>query len=209
VDVDPVTFNIDVSQIEAKITPRTKAILPVHLYGHMVNMDSLLEIAQRYNLWVIEVLPMPMAHSTKAGARHIFASAGSGRSSDHARRRTTGHNVGQLLAVALQLTSPRPAIACSRSLLAQKSDGHPTKAAAPDHWATSAASAFILRTGEFWTFPERGSTWLNGIYSACARRTTVRRSRWHLSHLGASQCSQCQQSLVRADCGPPGTAWVG
>jgi len=60
-----------------------------------------------------------------AGARHIFASAGSGRSSDHARRRTTGHNVGQLRAVALQLTSPRPAIACSRSLLAQKSDGHP------------------------------------------------------------------------------------
>ena len=62
---------------------------------------------------------------TVVGARHIFASAGSGRSSDHARRRTTGHNVGQLLAVALQLTSPRPAIACSRFLLAQKSDGHP------------------------------------------------------------------------------------
>jgi|GEM_PF-3958306 len=59
------------------------------------------------------------------GVRHIFASAGSGRSPDRARRRTTGHNVGQLLAVALQLTSPRPAIACSRSLLAQKSDGHP------------------------------------------------------------------------------------
>lgn len=54
VDVDPVTFNIDVSQIEAKITSRTKAILPVHLYGHMVDMDPLMEIARRYNLWVIE-----------------------------------------------------------------------------------------------------------------------------------------------------------
>ncbi len=33
----------------------------------------------------------------------------------------------------------------------------------------------------------------------------MRRSRWHLSHLRASQCSQCQQSLVQVDCGPPGT----
>ena len=54
VDVDPVTFNIDVSQIEARITPRTRAILPVHLYGHIVDMDPLLEIAGRHNLWVIE-----------------------------------------------------------------------------------------------------------------------------------------------------------
>lgn len=54
VDVDPVTFNIDVSQIESRITPHTKAVLPVHLYGHMVDMDPLLEIARQHNLWVIE-----------------------------------------------------------------------------------------------------------------------------------------------------------
>jgi len=54
VDVDPITFNIDASQIEARITPRTKAILPVHLYGQIVDMDPLLEIARRHNLWVIE-----------------------------------------------------------------------------------------------------------------------------------------------------------
>ncbi len=54
VDVDPVTFNIDVAQIEAHITPRTKAILPVHMYGQIVDMDPLLEIARRHNLWVIE-----------------------------------------------------------------------------------------------------------------------------------------------------------
>ena len=54
VDVDPLTFNIDVSQIEARITPRTKAILPVHLYGLMVDMDPLLEIAAQHDLWVIE-----------------------------------------------------------------------------------------------------------------------------------------------------------
>jgi len=54
VDVDPVTFNIDVSQIENKITSRTRAILPVHLYGQVVDMDPLLEIARQHNLWVIE-----------------------------------------------------------------------------------------------------------------------------------------------------------
>jgi len=54
VDVDPVTFNVDVSQIEARITPRTKAILPVHLYGQVVDMDPLLEVARHHNLWVIE-----------------------------------------------------------------------------------------------------------------------------------------------------------
>jgi dTDP-4-amino-4,6-dideoxygalactose transaminase len=54
VDVDPVTFNMDVAQIEAKITPCTKAILPVHLYGHAVDMDALMEVARRHNLWVIE-----------------------------------------------------------------------------------------------------------------------------------------------------------
>ncbi len=54
VDVDPATFNIDVAQIERKITPRTKAILPVHMYGQIVDMDPLLEIARRHNLRVVE-----------------------------------------------------------------------------------------------------------------------------------------------------------
>lgn len=54
VDVDPVTYNMDVGQIEARITPRTRALLPVHMYGQTVDMDPLLEIAQRHGLWVIE-----------------------------------------------------------------------------------------------------------------------------------------------------------
>jgi dTDP-4-amino-4,6-dideoxygalactose transaminase len=54
VDVDPVTFNIDVSQIEAKITPHTKAILPVHLYGQIADMDPLLEVARGHGLRVVE-----------------------------------------------------------------------------------------------------------------------------------------------------------
>jgi dTDP-4-amino-4,6-dideoxygalactose transaminase len=54
VDIDPVTFNIDPSKIEAAITPRTKAIVPVHLYGQMADMDPIVEIAQKYNLAIIE-----------------------------------------------------------------------------------------------------------------------------------------------------------
>lgn len=47
-------FNIDVQRIEEAITPRTKAILPVHLYGQACNMDKIMEIAKRHNLYVIE-----------------------------------------------------------------------------------------------------------------------------------------------------------
>jgi perosamine synthetase len=54
VDCDPRTWCMDVSQVEAKITPRTRAIMPVHIYGHPVDMDLLLELAEAYDLIVIE-----------------------------------------------------------------------------------------------------------------------------------------------------------
>jgi dTDP-4-amino-4,6-dideoxygalactose transaminase len=54
VDIDPDTFNIDVTRIEAAITPRTRAILPVHLFGQTADMDPIMEIAGRHGLVVIE-----------------------------------------------------------------------------------------------------------------------------------------------------------
>lgn len=54
VDVDPATYNIDVAQIEAAITPRTRAIIPVHLYGLPAEMDTILDLANRHNLVVVE-----------------------------------------------------------------------------------------------------------------------------------------------------------
>jgi dTDP-4-amino-4,6-dideoxygalactose transaminase len=54
VDIDPRSFTMDVSAIEAAITPRTKAILPVHLYGQPADMDPIIAIARRHGLVVIE-----------------------------------------------------------------------------------------------------------------------------------------------------------
>ncbi|MCW8981257.1 DegT/DnrJ/EryC1/StrS family aminotransferase [Altibacter sp.] len=54
VDVDPVTFNIDVEAIRNAITPKTKAIVPVHLFGLAADMDSIMEIATAHDLYVIE-----------------------------------------------------------------------------------------------------------------------------------------------------------
>jgi dTDP-4-amino-4,6-dideoxygalactose transaminase len=69
VDVEPDTFNLDVTQIERKIGPRTRAILPVHLYGQITNMEALLEIAHRRNLKVVE----DAAHAHGATRRGRFA----------------------------------------------------------------------------------------------------------------------------------------
>jgi dTDP-4-amino-4,6-dideoxygalactose transaminase len=54
VDVEPNTFNIDPQALERAITPKTKAIVPVHLFGQCANMDAILEIAEKHDLYVIE-----------------------------------------------------------------------------------------------------------------------------------------------------------
>jgi len=54
VDIDPETYTMDVTQIEDKITEKTKAIIPVHLYGYPADMDSINTITKKYNLFVIE-----------------------------------------------------------------------------------------------------------------------------------------------------------
>jgi dTDP-4-amino-4,6-dideoxygalactose transaminase len=54
VDVDPRTYNMTAERVAEKITPRTKAIIPVHLYGHVVDMDPLMDLARERGLWVLE-----------------------------------------------------------------------------------------------------------------------------------------------------------
>src|SRR5689334_23788126 len=54
VDIDPVTYNLDASQIESKVTSKTRAIIPVHLYGQMADMDGVMAAAEKHGLVVIE-----------------------------------------------------------------------------------------------------------------------------------------------------------
>lgn len=54
VDIEPDSFNIDPGRIEERITDRTKAILPVHLFGHPADLDRIMEIAKKHNLYVVE-----------------------------------------------------------------------------------------------------------------------------------------------------------
>lgn len=54
VDVDPETFNIDIEAVKKAITPKTKAIVPVHLFGQCANMEALMDLAKQHNLYVIE-----------------------------------------------------------------------------------------------------------------------------------------------------------
>jgi dTDP-4-amino-4,6-dideoxygalactose transaminase len=71
VDIDPKTYNLDVAQVEARVTPRTRAIIPVHLYGQMADMDAVMQIANRHTLVVIEDAAQAI------GAEHRGVRAGS------------------------------------------------------------------------------------------------------------------------------------
>ncbi len=76
VDIDPKTFNIDASQIEAAITPRTKAIIPVHLYGQAAEMNPIMAIARRYNLRVVEDAAQALGASYKGKKVCTFGDIG-------------------------------------------------------------------------------------------------------------------------------------
>lgn len=76
VDIEPDTFNLDASQIEAQITEKTKAILPVHLFGQMADMEELSEIAKRYDLKVIEDCAQSFGAELNGGKSGSFGDAG-------------------------------------------------------------------------------------------------------------------------------------
>ena len=69
VDIEPTTFTIDVTRIETSITSQTKAIIPVHLYGHPADMLTIMQIAEKYELNVIE--DCAQAHGAKINGQNI------------------------------------------------------------------------------------------------------------------------------------------
>ena len=73
VEVDPATFLMDVSLVEAMITENTRAIAPVHLYGQMVSMEPLLALAKKYNLYVVEDAAQAIGSQYCTPNEHGFA----------------------------------------------------------------------------------------------------------------------------------------
>ncbi len=93
-DIDLSTFNIDISQIEKKITSRTKAILPVHLFGLAVDMEPLMNIAKKYNLYVIE--DAACGFGSKYNNKHVGTFGDTGCFSFHPRKAITTGEGGMI-----------------------------------------------------------------------------------------------------------------
>ena len=105
VDIDPQTFNLDVSLVEAAITPRTKAIMPVHLYGHAADLDPLFALAEKHGLKVLEDVAQAFSGHYKgkllgtlgdAGAFSFFPSKNLGAYGDAGMLITNDDNVAQV-----------------------------------------------------------------------------------------------------------------
>tara|TARA_R110002124_G_scaffold282450_1_gene457591 strand:+ start:9904 stop:11091 length:1188 start_codon:yes stop_codon:yes gene_type:complete len=86
-DIDPVTFNIDVAQIEGLITEKTVGILPVHLFGLAADMDPIMAIARKHGLWVVE--DAACGFGATYGGQHVGHFGNAGAFSFHPRKAIT------------------------------------------------------------------------------------------------------------------------
>lgn len=86
-DIDLDTFNLDLTDLEGKITPRTQAILPVHLFGQPADMDGVNRLAREHNLWVIE--DAACGFGSRIGDRHVGTFGQAASFSFHPRKAIT------------------------------------------------------------------------------------------------------------------------
>jgi len=109
VDVDPETWALDLDQVEAKITERTRAIMPVHMFGHPVDMPRVMQIARKYRLKVIE--DAAEAHGAEVDGRRVGGIADLATFSFYANKIITTGEGGMVLtsdtAIAARLRSLR------------------------------------------------------------------------------------------------------
>ena len=96
-DIDPKTMNLDPATIEARITPRTRALLPVHLYGHPSDMDGVMDIARRHDLLVVE--DACQAHGARYKGRPVGSMAGIGALSFYPTKNLGGFGDGGAILV--------------------------------------------------------------------------------------------------------------
>lgn len=93
-DIDPVTFNLDVAQLASKLTPRTKAILPVHLFGLAADMDAVMDFAKQNRLWVVEDAACGFGSFYRG--RHVGTLGDTGCFSFHPRKAITTGEGGMI-----------------------------------------------------------------------------------------------------------------
>ncbi len=117
IDVDPKTFLMDLDKIKTAITPRTKAIIPVHLYGRMCNMDTITALAKEHNLLVIE--DAAQAHGAELGGLRAGSTGMAGCFSFY-----PGKNLGAFGDGGLITTNSKDVY---ESLLALRNYGSPRK----------------------------------------------------------------------------------
>ena len=93
-DIDLNTFNLDINQLAQKITPRTKAILPVHLFGLAADMDSINQLARMHGLWVVE--DAACGFGSRYHGQHVGTLADTGCFSFHPRKAITTGEGGMI-----------------------------------------------------------------------------------------------------------------
>ena len=116
-DIDLNTFNIDIDQLESKVTEKTKVILPVHLFGLSANIDSILEFTQKYNLNLVE--DAACGFGAKYKGRHVGTFGDVGCFSFHPRKAITTGEGGMVTTCNKELAKK---IRCLRDHGAAKSD---------------------------------------------------------------------------------------
>jgi len=94
VDIDLKTFNLDVGQLEQRITPRTRGIIPVHLFGLSADMAPIMELARRHGLWIVEDAACAFGASYRG--RHVGSFAEFGCFSFHPRKSITTGEGGMI-----------------------------------------------------------------------------------------------------------------
>ena len=108
-DIDLKTFNIDINKIESLITPKTKAIIPVHLFGLPSNMDEIMILAEKYKLWVVE--DAACGFGAKFNSKHVGSFGNTGCFSFHPRKIITTGEGGMITTndsdLAIKLRSMR------------------------------------------------------------------------------------------------------
>ena len=105
-DVDLETFNIDISQVESKIKDRTKVLLPVHLFGLSAEMEPLVELARKHNLWIVE--DAACGFGAKFKGNHVGTFGDAGCFSFHPRKAITTGEGGMVTTNDRRHRPPRP-----------------------------------------------------------------------------------------------------